>query len=308
MFAQIAALGQRVATQCIQDITSGADFFQDHPRQSQPFRRLPADLDPCFFFVHTGKTIIKPVEDTTVNYLTSLNYQFYQTLGGVFSATRRRIQPGVRKVLSYIPASGAILDLGCGNGELARQLHRQGFMGAYTGVDFSSTLLDEAKKTDADVGNYRFIQADLTRPDWAQVLAGEQSTSHLNGFEFILAFASLHHLPGKHLRLQVLRQARRLISPAGQLIHSEWMFLNSPRMRLRIQPWERANLSLDQVDPGDYLLDWKAGEYGLRYVHLFSGPELDELADQAGFRVKQVFLSDGEGGKLSCYQVWLPTD
>jgi SAM-dependent methyltransferase len=246
------------------------------------------------------------VEDATVNYLNALNRQFYQTLGAEFSATRRRIQPGVRQFLAQIPASASILDLGCGNGELARQLARQGFIGAYIGLDFSSTLLDEAKAITAREGSYRFLQADLTSPEWAQMLAGELGASNPADFDFILAFASLHHLPGKRLRLLVLRQARALISPVGRLIHSEWMFLNSPRMRARILPWEIVSLDFAQVDPGDYLLDWKMGGYGLRYVHHFSGPELDELASQAGFQVKQVFLSDGEGGKLSCYQVWLP--
>ena len=247
------------------------------------------------------------MEDATVNYLNSLNHQFYQTLGAEFSATRRRVQPGVRRLLSQIPARTTILDLGCGNGELARQLLQQGFMGAYVGVDFSSTLLDEAEKIDAREASLRFLQADLTSPEWVHVTAGEMISSHPKGFEFILAFASLHHLPGNHLRLQVLRQARRLISQTGQLIHSEWMFLNSPRMRRRIQPWEKASLNIDQVDPGDYLLDWKAGGYALRYVHHFSAPELDELAYQSGFKINNIFLSDGEGGKLSCYQVWLPT-
>lgn len=252
------------------------------------------------------KAIINIVEDATVNYLNALNRQFYQTLGAEFSATRRRIQPGVRHLLSQIPASASILDLGCGNGKLARQLARQGFCGAYIGLDFSSTLLDEAKEITAREGSYRFLQADLTSSKWAQMLAGELGASNSAGFDFILAFASLHHLPGKRLRLLVLRQARMLISPLGQFIHSEWMFLNSSRMRARILPWEKVSLNITQVDPGDYLLDWKKGGYGLRYVHHFSSPELDELASLAGFQVKQAFLSDGEGGKLSCYQVWLP--
>jgi len=114
----------------------------------------------------------------------------------------------------------------------------------------------------------------------------------------------LHHLPGASLRSQVLRQARRLTLPSGELIHSEWTFLNSSRLRGRIQPWEVAGLSAADVDPGDYLLDWRGGGYGLRYVHHFSGPELDELAVHSGYRVRTSFLSDGEGGKLSLYQAW----
>ncbi len=60
------------------------------------------------------------------------------------------------------------------------------------------------------------------------------------------------------------------------------------------------------MDPGDYLLDWRRGGEGLRYVHHFSPEELAELAAETGFRVLETFWSDGEGGNLGLYQVWEP--
>jgi hypothetical protein len=114
----------------------------------------------------------------------------------------------------------------------------------------------------------------------------------------------LHHLPGKDLRLQVLRKAHELLASDGRLIHSEWQFLNSPRLRARLQPWEKIGLADDEVEPGDYLMDWRHGGYGLRYVHHFSIPELADLAAETGFSVKETFLSDGAGGQLGLYQVW----
>jgi len=243
------------------------------------------------------------VDESTVEKLNALNRQFYQTLGEQFSATRRRIHPGVRRLLPSILNSANILDLGCGNGELARQLSQQDFLGSYTGLDISLSLLKEASEVHPLVGCYCFLQADLSNPEWAQVL---YKSGIPEPFDCILAFASLHHLPGKHLRTRILCQARQLISPKGLLIHSEWMFLNSARLREHILPWETAGLIAAQVDPGDYLLDWRGGDYGLRYVHHFTSPELEALAAETGFRVQQSFLSDGEGSKLSHYQVWLP--
>ena len=54
--------------------------------------------------------------------LLQLNAEFYQTFAVQFSATRQRIQPGVQRILKTVDPRAHILDLGCGNGELARVL------------------------------------------------------------------------------------------------------------------------------------------------------------------------------------------
>src|SRR6185503_13813811 len=77
--------------------------------------------------------------------LIELNRDFYTRFGDSFSATRHRIQPGVRRVLETLNGDEDILDLGCGNGELARELTKRGHHGSYLGVDFSLPLLREAE-------------------------------------------------------------------------------------------------------------------------------------------------------------------
>jgi tRNA (uracil-5-)-methyltransferase TRM9 len=39
------------------------------------------------------------MEESVIQRLLSLNQQFYQTFAGAFSATRQRIQPGMRRLL-----------------------------------------------------------------------------------------------------------------------------------------------------------------------------------------------------------------
>jgi SAM-dependent methyltransferase len=73
------------------------------------------------------------VNPTTLSRLLELNRQFYLTFALQFSTTRQRLQPGVMRILEQIGISANVLDLGCGNGELARQLARRGSSGAYTG-------------------------------------------------------------------------------------------------------------------------------------------------------------------------------
>jgi len=233
-----------------------------------------------------------------------LNQQFYQTFAKPFSATRQQIQPGVRKVIHSIPPHSRILDLGCGNGVLWQRLFEDSYRGDYLGLDFSQELLRQATTAasqtpmdSSEAPQPRFVQADLTENSW-------HSLAQPPGYDYVLAFAVLHHLPGAQTVIQVLEQTRLLLAPGGQLIFSVWQFLNSPRLRQRIQDWSEIGVSGSQVEPGDYLLDWRQGGRGLRYVHHFNPDELEHLASRCGFRCCEEFLSDGKGGNLSLYQVW----
>jgi tRNA (uracil-5-)-methyltransferase TRM9 len=230
--------------------------------------------------------------------LVALNRRFYTDFGEPFSATRGRIQPGVRRVLTQLEGTERILDLGCGNGQLARTLAERGHRGPYLGLDFSPPLLADAQSQPKGF-SATFRQVDLTAPEWG----GTDSFSP-SPFDLIFAFAILHHIPGHDLRRSILQKVHRLLAPGGRFIHSEWQFLNSDKLKARIQPWERANLSIADVDEGDALLDWRGGGVGLRYVHHFSEPELAFLSAESGFRVVESFFSDGQGGRLSLYQVW----
>ncbi|NUM45918.1 MAG: class I SAM-dependent methyltransferase, partial [Anaerolineales bacterium] len=96
-------------------------------------------------------------------------------------------------------------------------------------------------------------------------------------------------------------------TPPPLFILSNWQFLNSPRWVARIQPWERVGLTSEDVAPNDYILDWRRGGEGLRYVHHFSVPELSALAGTTDFEVLETFESDGAEGNLGLYQIWRPT-
>lgn len=251
--------------------------------------------------------------------LLELNRQFYQTFALQFSQTRQRLQPGVRKLSGTWARAVRILDLGCGNGELARELLARGHTGGYVGLDVSAGLLEQARQRLGEAGwfsiledkpswkpNLYFIQADLSDPDWAIKLDAFLEGQNLpRQFDLILAFAVFHHLPGVALRSRIMKDVRRRLSPGGMFIHSNWQFLNSPRLAKRCQPWSRVGLGEAQLEPGDYLLDWRQGGEGLRYVHHFTESELMRLATDSGFNCVQSFLSDGEGGNLSIYQVWM---
>lgn len=239
------------------------------------------------------------MDSGTAARLVEINQEFYTRFGDSFSATRHRLQPGVRRVLAKLTGEESILDLGCGNGELARELAKRGHRGAYLGVDFSLPLLREAESLPEEFPA-QFLQADLTR---LQAVSDERLA--IGGWDVITAFAVLHHIPSTELRLDLLRVVHELLNADGMFIHSHWQFLNSEKLKARIQPWETVSLS-GKVDAGDYLLDWRSGGQGLRYVHHFTQEELAGLAEASQFQVVEAFSSDGETGDLGLYQAWKP--
>lgn len=243
------------------------------------------------------------MEAPIIRQLLDLNYQFYQTFAASFAATRQQLQPGVRRLLAQLDPDANVLDLGCGNGEVWRQLIRQGHRGRYIGADFSPALLEKAAQVQPSPQAI-FLPLDLADPDWPASLPRVPCDA-------VLAFAVFHHLPGRELRLRTLRQIHDLLRHSqatsghpAQLLFSVWQVESWPKFSTRVQPWEKISLQPSQLEPGDYLIDWRFGGQGLRYVHHFTLAELEELAAQTGFVVRLSFRSDGKTGNLGLYQVW----
>lgn len=96
------------------------------------------------------------------------------------------------------PPVGQVLDLGCGEGRLPRDLKRLGYN--VIGIDASATLVEYAREADPD-GDYRVADAaDLPMPDGSIVL--------------VTAFMSLHDvddLEGAAI------EAARVLRPGGHL-------------------------------------------------------------------------------------------
>lgn len=232
--------------------------------------------------------------------LLGINRTFYDRFAPSFSATRGRVQPGVRMLIRNINPEAAVLDVGCGNGTLARALAEQDFSGRYLGVDMSEGLLASAESLpdEATKGSFIFKQVDLADPGWHTAIPHSP-------FDWLVSFAVLHHLPGESLRQHTVSAFTDLVSPDSRVAVSVWQWQNSPRLRKRVLPWSTVGLSADQVEQGDVLLDWRAGDTpGIRYVHTFDEASLTDLAKNAGFRVIQTFYSDGKSGDLALYQVW----
>ena len=187
-----------------------------------------------------------------------------------------------------------------GEARAAGIVHRVGFQRA--------CLLEEAEKARISLGEtpgleIKLLHGDLLDDKWVEGVTGRR-------YDGVLAFASLHHIPGFDTRLRLLKQIAALLRPWGLFVHSEWQFQNSPKLMSRVQPWSLAGIDEGDLEPGDTLLDWRhtltgqEGSGGLRYVHLFNEGELADLAAKSGFAITEQFHSDGAGEKLALYQIW----
>ncbi|MBL8102626.1 MAG: class I SAM-dependent methyltransferase [Anaerolineales bacterium] len=237
------------------------------------------------------------MNSVTAERLLAINREFYDRFGDSFSATRQRLQPGVNKILEIIQADDSVLDLGCGNGHFLHELLRRGHKAPLLGVDFSLPLLRNAESKPG----VEFREVDLAKLS----VFSDQLLAVSGPWSVVTMFATLHHIPSNEIRLDILRTVKKLLKPGGRFILSNWQFLNSEKLKARIQPWNKAGLSDEDVDEGDYLLDWRSGGEGLRYAHQFSVEELLGLAEQVEMSLSESFLSDGENGKLGLYQIWL---
>lgn len=250
-----------------------------------------------------------PLKKNTAKRLLTINREFYQSFAEPFQATRARLQPGVDFALESVSNDASALDLGCAHGLIAKFLMQRGFTGRYVGLDSSQSLLDAASDQ-LRPPQFQFGLADLSQPDWPEVARSLQSEANAPEgplsppFEWVFAFAVLHHMPTDELRRSIAAAIGTLLRPEARVAVSVWDFLASPRLQDRIVPWNSVGISDEDVDKGDYLVDWREGGSSVRYVHHFSSDELSELAKNAGFRVIEEFRSDGENSRLGLYQFW----
>lgn len=240
------------------------------------------------------------MDAATIDSLRQINRTFYSRFAGQFAGSRSHNQPGLLRLIPHLPPSGRLLDVGCGNGRLARVLHQQGRRLAYLGIDSSPELLAIARSESAPLAMPAdFAEIDVASPGWIARLPHQT-------FDAVVALAVLHHVPGWQGRIDLLIQLASLLDGEGVLALSTWQFLNEARLRRKIVPWRAAGLTAEQVEPGDYLLDWQRGGAGLRYCHLVDDVELAALAEQSGLSVHATYLDDGRSHNLNLFAVLRP--
>jgi 2-polyprenyl-3-methyl-5-hydroxy-6-metoxy-1,4-benzoquinol methylase len=241
------------------------------------------------------------MHERTAQRLLSLNRTFYADFAAEFAASRSDADPALARILPYVPQRARLLDVGCGDGRLAELLERERGGASYTGVDSALALIERARTRAAGFSaiSARFLVADIAYPGWSIGLQGIP-------FDTVVSLAVVHHLPGYARRVRVLEDMASLVARDGHIVVSTWQFLKSERLRRKIVAWSEVGISAGDLEPGDYLIDWKRGGRGIRFCHLVDSAEASSLAADAGLTVRDVFHAGGREGNLSMYVVMSP--
>lgn len=230
------------------------------------------------------------MEEEIARRLVGLNTVFYEQFADPFSASRDSPQPGYDNLLAYLPKGELdVLDAGCGNGRFGRFLIAKGLSIKYTGIDLSERLLSHIHDLPG-----RFLQRDLST---SGALDG------LGDYDLIVCLSTLQHIPGRSNRELLLQDMCAHLQPSGRIILANWQFLSSPRQRRKIRPWSEAGLVSEQVEPGDFLLSWERGGFGIRYVAHLDVEATRKLAEAANLRIANQYYSDGREGDLNLYTI-----
>ena len=243
----------------------------------------------------------------TILALNAINRAFYRSATSGFSASRSRPWPGFERVARRMAAqaeAGAtprFLDVGCGNGRFADALLDQldtPFL--YTGVEASPFLVEEAIRRQRGRSGFRFLAHDFVSSSLSARLAAARFTG-------IALLGVLHHVPGAATRRRLLAELAQHLEPEGVLALSIWRFAHFERFRRRVVPWEAwlarggAKLDLAQLEPGDVLLPFGAGQTHLRYCHALDEAEARALLAELPLEPVDSFESDGETQNLNRY-------
>ncbi len=238
------------------------------------------------------------VNKQTIAKLNQLNKDFYKQVGVEFDKTRQNAWPGWDKVIKIVDekfgdSPTRFLDVGCGNGrfgEFLKKNHKAKI--DYLGIDSVEYLIGKSRQKDLGE-EYEFKVDDVLTSDnlWG-------------GFDVIVAFGLIHHVPGFKTRVELLGRLKSCLNPGGVMIVAAWQFAEFERFKQKIVRWESLSkkFEVDQVEEGDYLLDWNdKGVY--RYCHMVDESELERLCEKIDMKIIDSFRSDGKNKKTNLYAV-----
>jgi ubiquinone/menaquinone biosynthesis C-methylase UbiE len=123
----------------------------------------------------------------------------------------RTFRPALIAAVLAEPRPGVVLDVGCGTGTFASQLAEADPSVHVLGVDGDEDVLARAREKVT-----RFGERVQFSKSMANALPIEDASVNV-----VMASLLLHHL-SPAAKLDALREARRVLSPAGRLVIADW--------------------------------------------------------------------------------------
>jgi len=202
----------------------------------------------------------------------------YADIAAEFDATRKKIiWPGLNDFFRDLKPGSRVLDVGCGNGRLIEVLEDKQV--DYLGVDNSRELIDLARKNYPD---YKFLTGNILNLDRIPD----------SNFDYVFSIAVLHHLPGKKLQIEALKQMANKLTSDGRMIISVWnLWSRTKYLKLIIASYFKYLFSGQRLNWGDILFFWKnskGAKVSLRYYHAFSVRELKKISRKANLKTMKI--------------------
>ena len=211
----------------------------------------------------------------------------YEEISENFNLTRKKeIWPEIRQVADKIKDGDRVLDLGCGNGRLLEALKDKKIK--YLGMDASESLI---KKARLNYPGYEFTVQDIL----------DLKLEKIEKYNYIFCLAVLQHIPSQELRVEVLKEIKKLLIPGGEIVISNWNLWQSKKhFPLIVKNYFIKIFGQSKLDFGDLIFSWKNSrgeEISQRYYHAFTKNELRLLIKKAGLRIKKIYSDN--------YNYWL---
>lgn len=228
-------------------------------------------------YLNEAKKIMKKVEND------------YDVVAKEWDISRFSARANQIKLARQIKNGDNVLDVGCGNGVFYPVLADKSIN--YIGMDISKKLLALARKKvlkNKGKAKVKFIKGSITKLPFIN-----------NQFDWVCAFAVLHHIPSEELRLRSAQEIWRVLKPGGRVVVTVWnLFSNWAEKKFNIN--EQLKNNQQGLDKGDVTIPWKGtvGKVIHRYVRAFTKKELSKLFKDAGFKKVTAYYAIKEtGGK-----------